>query len=77
MYCFFQCSIHIIYFVCKLILTLGRTREGEGGGCPPPPLSFLLEDKTSAPDVFSHCSFIHRAHFELSSVMVSFYGYEI
>ena len=35
--------------------------EGEGGGG----LSFLLEDKTSAPDVFSSCSFITRAHFEL------------
>ena len=30
--------------------------------------------KTSAPDVFSSCSFIPRAHFESSSVMVSFYG---
>ena len=40
-------------------------------------LSFLVEDKTSAPDVFSSCSFIPRAHFESSSVMVSFYGYEI
>ena len=50
---------------------------GGWGMSPPPPLSFLLEDKTSAPDVFSHCSFIHRAHLELSSVMVSFYGYEI
>ena len=37
-------------------------------------LSFFLEDKTSAPDVFSSCSFIPRAHFETSSVMVSFYG---
>ena len=40
-------------------------------------LSFLLEDKTSALDVFSNCSFIPRAHFESSSVMVSFYGYEV
>ena len=51
---------------------------------PPPPkvfLSFLSEAKTSAPDVFSSCWFLHPsficAHFELSSVMVSFYGYEI
>ena len=52
-------------------LTLGRTREG---GCHPPKvlLSFLLEDKTSAPDVFSSCSFIPQAHFELSSEVVSF-----
>ena len=38
-----------------LVLTLRRTR-GKGGGCHPRPakafLSFLLEDKTSAPDVF-------------------------
>ena len=40
-------------------------------------LVFLLWDKTSAPDVFSSCSFIARAHFESNSVMVSFYGYEI
>ena len=38
-------------------------------------LSFFLEDKTSAPDVFSSCSFIPRANFETSSVMVSRYGY--
>ena len=40
-------------------------------------LGFLLGDKTSAPDVFSSCSFIRRVHFESSSVMVRFYGYEI
>ena len=61
-------------------LTLGRTR-GLMVATPPPPLdvflSFFLEDKTSAPDVFSSCSFVPRAHFERSSVMVSFYGYEI
>ena len=50
---------------------------------PPPPhevfLTFFLEDKTSAPDVFSSCSFIPCAHFkfETSLVMVSCYGYEI
>ena len=47
----------------------------------PPPykvfLSFFLKDKTSAPDVFSSCSFIPRADFETSLVMVSCYGYEI
>ena len=46
-----------------------RTYRGERG--------FLLECKTSAPDVFSSCLFISRAHFKSSSVMVSFYGYEI
>ena len=40
-------------------------------------LSFLLEEKTSSPDVFSTCSFIPRIHFETSLVMVSYYGYEI
>ena len=40
-------------------------------------LSFFLEDKTSAPDVFSSCSFIPCTLFETSSVMVSCYGYEI
>ena len=33
---------------------------------------FFLEDKTSAPDVFSGCLFIPCAHFETSSVFVSF-----
>ena len=40
-------------------------------------LSFFLGDKTSAPDVFSSCSFISRADFEMSLVMVRCYGYEI
>ena len=40
-------------------------------------MSFFLEDKTSAPDVFSGCSFIPRPDFETSLVMVSCYGYEI
>ena len=40
-------------------------------------LSFFLQSKTSAPDVFSFCWFIPRAHFKLSSVMAIFYGYEI
>ena len=51
---------------------------------PPPPsrnkiiLSlFFLEDKTLAPDVFSSCSFIRRAYFEASLVIVRCYGYKI
>ena len=40
-------------------------------------LIFFLEDETSAPDVFSSCSFIPRAHFETSQVMVRYYDYEI
>lgn len=40
-------------------------------------LSFSLKDKTSAPDAFSSSSFIPRANFKKSLVMVTFYGYEI
>ena len=58
-----------------------RTFKGGGGeGCQPPRkvfLSFFLEDKPSAPDVFGRCSLIPRTLFETSSVMVSCYGYEI
>ena len=49
----------------------------------PPPLllrffwSFFLNDKTSAADVFISCLFIPHAHLETSSVMVSYYGYQI
>ena len=60
---------------------------GGGGGKPTPPppppphkiiLSlFFLEDKTLAPDVFSTCSFIPRAYFETSLVIVRCYGYKI
>ena len=52
--------------------------------CPVHPFSFskgfsefFLEDKASASDVFSSCSFIPRGHFETSSVMFSCYGCEI
>ena len=42
-----------------------------------PPLSFFfhffLEDKTSAPEVFSSCLFIPRAHLETRLVMISYY----
>ena len=48
---------------------------------PPPPhnvfRSFFQQDKTSVHDVFSSCSFIPRADFKTSLVMVSRYGYEI
>ena len=40
-------------------------------------LIFSLDDKTSALEVFCSCSFILRAHFETSLLMVSYYGYEI
>ena len=60
-----------------------RTYKGGAGGdgwLPPLPkvfLIFFLDDKISGPDVFCSCSFIPRAHFETSLVMVSYYGYEI
>ena len=52
---------------------------GGGGGAATPMRFFIffLDDETSAPDVFSSCSFIPRAHFETSQVMVRFYDYEI
>ena len=37
----------------------------------------FLDDKTSAPEVYCSCLFVPRAHFEISLVMVSYYGYEI
>ena len=62
------------------LIALVKTQYKWRGWHPPPPkvfLSFLPEDRTAAPDVFSSCLLIPRAHFESSSVMVSFYGYEI
>ena len=56
----------------KMMLRINLTARGGGGGvCLP------QKDKTSAPKVFSRCSFIPRAHFETSLVMVSCYGYAI
>ena len=74
----FQFDFILRVKVRHLDLTLGRTRgwRGEGGGgvgCHPSLnpkvfLSFLLGDKTSAPDVFSRCFFIPCAHFGSNSV---------
>ena len=66
-------------------MTLGRTRGWGGGGGGvvwvrvrvKVFLIFFLGDKTSAVEVFCSCSFILRAHFETSLLMVSYYGYEI
>ena len=72
-------SIHVRENSSPGKLTLRRTR----GQCQLPPphkiiLSlFFLEDKTLAPDVFSSCSFIPRAYFEASLVIVRCYGYKI
>ena len=71
----FYCDFH--GFHCEILLTLLRTGGGGRGVGAAVFLSIFLEDKASAPDVFSSCSCITRAHFETSSVMVSFYGYEI
>ena len=60
-----------------------RKNKGGGGGLGVDAtsnkvfLSFFLEEKTSAPDVFNSCSFIPLADFETSLVMLSCYGYGI
>ena len=67
----------------KNTLTSGRIRGGGGevvgwmSSTHKVFLSFLLEDKTAAPDVFSSCSFIPHEDFGTSLVLVSCYGYEI
>ena len=74
-------SIHVRENSSPGKLTLRRTR----GQCQLPPPApnkiilslFFLEDKTLAPDVFSTCSFIPRAYFETSLVIVRCYGYKI
>ena len=59
------------------MLTLGRTGGGEVVAILP--LTFfsivILDDKTSAPEVFSSCSFIPRAHSQTGLVMATYYGY--
>ena len=71
------------FFTIVLFLQVNpRMYNGVGGGGEWMPLSspirffsvVILEDKTSAPDVFSSCSFIPCALFETSLVMVSCYG---
>ena len=71
-YCDFQGSHS------EILLTFSSTGGGGGGKVGAEVfLSIFLEDKASAPDVVSSCSCITSAHFETSSVMVSFYGYKI
>ena len=60
-------SLEAYSFDC--LLTLRRTRVFVS--------FFFPEDKTTVPDVFSSCSFISRAHFEISLLIVSCYGDEI
>ena len=52
------------------------TYKGWGGGVGVDE-GFSEFSPRGSPDVFSSCSFISSAHFESSSVMVSFHGYEI
>ena len=72
-------SIDVIFYFTRKVFLNPRTYRGGVLDATPHKvfLSFFLEDKTSAPDVFSSCSFIARADFEMSLVMVSCYGYEI
>ena len=56
------------------VLIVGHIRRD---GCHPASevfLSFFLDDKTSAPDIFRSCSFIPHGQFETSLVIVSYYG---
>ena len=56
------------------VLIVGHIRRD---GCHPTSevfLSFFLDDKTSAPDIFRSCSFIPHGQFETSLVIVSYYG---
>ena len=53
-------------------LTLRCSRGGRGGGGGRGYSDFFfLDDRISAPEVFCSCSFIPRAHFETSLVMVN------
>ena len=74
---FFQIFLFRLAFNIKDVLCVTYPSDVQAGVDANPHtvfLSFFLEDKTSAPDVFSICSFIPCAHFESSSVMVSCYG---
>ena len=63
-----------------VVINPRKYKGGGGGWLPLPPeffLSFFLYDKTPAPDVFSSCLFISRAHSKTNLVIVSCYGWEI
>ena len=65
---------------CVYFLTLGCKQGRVRVGCHPLSevfLSFFLDNKPSAPDVFSSCSFTPLTHFETCLIMVSHYGYDI
>ena len=72
-----ELSFRVVLFIYLYKLILPFNPRTYKGGWHNVFRSFILEDKKSVPDVFSSCSFIPRAHFEISLVMVSCYGYEI
>ena len=84
---FLNCDLALVsdllYFLKKAPKFVNPRRYGgkRGGGWLPPHsevlYTFFLDNKTSAPHVFSSCSSIPRPHFETSLVMVSNHGYEI
>ena len=62
-------SLVIVLRLAFVAVILTRVVGGGGGG--------FYEFLSSAPDIFSSSLIIPRAHFESSSVMVSFNGYQI
>ena len=61
---------HSLVIVLRASLRGSHFDKGGGGGG-------FYEFLSSAPDIFSSCLIMPRAHFESSSVMVSFNGYQI
>lgn len=64
-----------IYVLITTIIVVHIRRDG----CHPASevfVSFFVDDKTSAPDIFRSCSFVPDVHFETSLVIVSYYGYD-
>ena len=68
-----------LFFVINHLLDvtkLSGVQGGGGDGCHPSRKKIKKtskDDKKSAPEVFSSCSLIPRAHFETSLVMISYY----
>ena len=61
-----------------ILLTLGCTRWGGGGGSPHKVfLEFFQDELLSRPAVFSSCVHIPKTHFDTSLVRIGCYGYEL